>query len=255
MNPKPFSLLKNFTVPVAMFTSLSSWCCFRLSRHKNGSGPAHRELRVLGTAGGGLTHRSIDAALLVVAPSDQSGVPADVLSMSGAEEEIRQHHCHRKGRIVRVRTSPECPARWFDSRGRREAAECARRPRIHGGHRAIATRRLVTPRSRRAIFVASAASLSRIRASSRSRRNSSLPTSRRRSSPWCAFRARTKQRCASTARSSSIRRAIVENDVPSSRKARTRASISGAETRCRREDPPRQVWRTIASSTVVGACA
>ena len=127
----------------------------------------------------------------------------------------------------------------FDRHCRGLATKRTGRPRIQRDHWPIASRRLVRPRRRRATFVVSAASLSRIRSARRSRRDSSLSTSRRRSAPSKALRARTKHRCASTARSRSNLRAIAEKEVPVSRRARACASSCGAESRCPRGDPPR----------------
>ena len=240
MNPNPFSLLKNFTVPVAISTSLSlGTAAHRDVPHAPRSGLARHEFRVRSTAWRSLIDLSIDAAALTVAPSDECCLVANVERVLGTQRDVGQEDRDRVRRVTGIWASQERAASRFDPHGCRLATEGAWRSGVHGGHDAIASRKLVTPRRRRSILAASIASLARIRSSSRSRRASSLPISRRRSSSSWALRARTKQRCASTARSSSNRRAIAENEFPASRRARTWASSSGAVTRCLRDDPPR----------------
>ena len=155
------------------------------------------------------------------------------------KRDVRQEYGHRVRRIIRVGTTAKGTTRGVYRHCRGLATKRTGRTRIKRDHWPIASRRLVRPRSRRATFVVSAASLSRIRSARRSRRDFSLSISRRRSAPSKALRARTKHRCASTARSRSNFRAIAEKEVPVSRRARACASSCGAESRCLRGDPPR----------------
>jgi hypothetical protein len=197
-------------------------------RHTPGVGPQGRppatdakqaltlELGVGLTTGRQSTGLPVHSTPLVIAPSKRKRAATEVGSVLGAESDIGQDTDDRERWIFRIRPTAESALWRINDHCSGPITHDARRGQCAVGHD-NAARRLATASSRLAILSGWAASRSRIRSSSRSRRECSLATRRWCSSPSRDRMARTKARCASVARGSSRRRAIVEYDEFASR--------------------------------------
>src|SRR5581483_2576447 len=136
MNPNPLSLLKNFTVPVAIAFFLFFLCLRRSAAEcaDLASRPARGQLLVLVSTRGGLAHLPVPAAVLIVTPPDKCGALADVDRMAGTKHHFGQHDGDREARIIRIRSPFECSARRI-ARGRRGiAAQGAAHLGVRGSH-------------------------------------------------------------------------------------------------------------------------
>src|ERR1700722_12169123 len=136
MNPKPFSLLKNFTVPVAISYSLSFFLLLidlDMLLGARGAGPGTgRHLLELLTAWGCLTDFPISTTERIVAPSDQPLTLTDIVGVLIAQRDVRQDHRDRILLIARIQTPRQGSARWLDHDCHRIAAKGANGFRSRG---------------------------------------------------------------------------------------------------------------------------